>query len=225
MAVASITEELEGKERTDGMGRWNHLGAWKACLIEDLIETDLTDVGQKEKESAKLCLKVSRGEIQMTYICYGSSLRPYARRPLVIASPGQASKPFFFEDHGYCSRTQFMALIAQEPADIIDGEVLLAQSNDLVPKPVCLGSTLRTFGRRNKEASFWILAKLVTENAEASLCVSKPSSRLSRRETFDEIGSQGLVLPMSGIGGFEKDPGEVCWFFEFTFRHSSTMST
>jgi hypothetical protein len=50
----------------------------------------------------------------------------------------------------------------------------------------------------------------MTEDAETSLCVSKPSSHLSRREAFDEIGSQGLVLPVSGTGGFEKDPGEVC---------------
>ena len=36
MAVASITEELQGKERADGMGRRDHLGPWETCLIEDL---------------------------------------------------------------------------------------------------------------------------------------------------------------------------------------------
>jgi hypothetical protein len=188
------------------MGCRDHPGARETCPIEDLIETDLTEVGQEEKEAAKLGLKLSGGEIQMTYICYGSNLGPYARRPLVITSPGQAGKPFLLEDHGHRCRTQFMPLIAQDLADIVDGEVLLAQGNDLVPKPICFGSTLRSFGRGYEEASIGVLAKLMTEDAEASLCVSKPSSGLSGRDAFDEIGSQGLVLPVGGIGGFEKDP-------------------
>jgi hypothetical protein len=121
MAVASIAEELQGKERADGMGRRDHLGPWETCLIEDLVETDLMEVRQKEKEAAELGLKLSGGEIQMTNICYGSNLRPYSRRPFVIASLGQAGKPFLLEDHGHRCRTQLMPLIPKDLVDIIDG--------------------------------------------------------------------------------------------------------
>jgi hypothetical protein len=210
MAVASIAEEFQGKERADGMRSRDPLGSREICLLEDLVETDLVEVGQKEKEAAELGLKLSGGEIQMTNICNGSNLRPYARRPLVIASPGQAGKSFFLEDHGYRCRTEFMPLFPQGLADIIDGEVLLSQGDDLIPKPILFGSGLRSFKRRHKEGPTGVLTKLMTEDAEASLCVSKPASRLSRRDAFDEIGSQGLVLPVNGIGGFEKDPGEDC---------------
>ena len=64
------------------MGRRDHLGPREACLIEDLVDTDLMEERQKEKEAAELGLKLSGGEIQTTNVCYGSNLRPYARRPL-----------------------------------------------------------------------------------------------------------------------------------------------
>jgi hypothetical protein len=210
MAVSSITEKLQGEERADAMGRWDHLGAWETCLMEDLIKTDLTKVRQKEEEAAEPGLKMPGTEIQMTNIRHGRNLRPYARRSLVIASPGQAGKSFLLEDHGHCCRTQFMVLFPQDLADIIDGEVLFSQGYDLTPKPIRFRSGLRSFCRRNEEGPIGLLPKLMTEDTEASLRVSKPSSRLGRRDAFDEIGSQCLVLPVGGIGGFEKDPGEVC---------------
>ena len=162
VAVASIAEEFQGKERPHGMGRRDHCRAWKACLVEDLIQTDLTEVGQKKKESSEFGFELSGGEVQMTYICNWSDLGPCAREPFLIVSPGQACKPFFLKNHGNCRRTQFMSYLTQDQTDVINGEVLLSQSDDLVPKLVCFGSSLGTFGRRNKEVSLGVLAKLVT---------------------------------------------------------------
>ena len=210
MAVTGIAEELQSEERPDGMGCWDHFGTRETCLIEDLVQADLDEVRQEKKQAAELGLKVPAGKIQVPHVCNGSNLRPNARRPFVIASPGQAGKALFLEDHGHRRRTQFVSLIAQEPADIIDREVLLAQGNDFVPKPICFGSTLGSFGGRGKEVSMGVLAKLMTKDPEASLCIPKASSHLGRGDAFDEIGSQRLVLPVSGIGGFEEDPGEVC---------------
>jgi hypothetical protein len=88
MAVSSIAEELQGKKRTYSMGCGDHLGAWKTCLIEDLIERYLTEVGEEEKEATELSFKLPGTEIHPTHIGHRRNLGPYARRFLIIAPPG-----------------------------------------------------------------------------------------------------------------------------------------
>lgn len=210
MAVAGIAEELESEERPDGMRRRDHLRAWKTSLVKYFVQTDLDEVGHKEKEATELGFKLPGSEIKITYICHGGGFRPYAGRPFLIAPPWQAGKSFLLENHGHSRRAQSMLLIAQDLADIVDGEVLLAQGNDFVPKSIRFGSTLRSFGGRGEEVLMGVLSKLMTKDPEASLRVPEASSRLGRGEAFDEIGPERLVLPVSGIGGFEEDPGEVC---------------
>ena len=180
MAVAGIAKEFESQERADRMRRRDHFRAWKTRPVEDFVQTDLDEVGQEKKEAAELGFKLPGSKIKTAYISYGSDFRPYAGRPFLIATPWQAGKPFLLENDGHSCRAQSMLLIAQDLADIVDGEVLLAQGNDFVPKPLCFGSTLRSFGRRGKELSMGVLSKLMTKDPEASLCVPKASSRLGR---------------------------------------------
>lgn len=209
VAVASIAEELKGKKRSDGMSGRDHLGARESRLVKDLVETDLTEVRQKEKEAAELGFKAPGSQVQLANIRNGRNFGAYAGGPFVIAAPGQSGEAFLFEDHGYGSRTQFMPFFPQRPADVVDRKVPLAQGNDLISKRICFRSAVRPLGGREEEASMRVLAKLMTEDTEASLCVPEPSGRLSGREPVDEISSKGLVAPVGGIGGFEKDPCEV----------------
>ena len=47
------------------------------------------------------------------------------------------------------------------------------------------------------------------EDTEATWGVTEATSDLGAGNLVDEEGSQGLVLAMGGVGGFEEDPGEV----------------
>jgi hypothetical protein len=203
---------------------WDHRGSWKSRLLKDLLQWNLTEERQEEEEAPKLGLELPGGEVQTAHIRYRGNLGPCTGGPFLIASSGQAGKPFLFEDRGDGRWSQRMAFILQDLADVIDGEVLFAKANDLVTEVVLLAGTLRAFGGRHKETPMGILAKLVAQDAKTTGSVAKPSSRFSRREAFDEVGSKGLILPVRGIGGFEEDLGEICYLFSFTYRHSSTMS-
>jgi hypothetical protein len=55
----------------------------------------------------------------------------------------------------------------------------------------------------------WALAKAVAEHAEAIGGVAEAVGDLGGREALDEIGAQGLVLPVGGVGGYEEDTREV----------------
>ena len=48
------------------------------------------------------------------------------------------------------------------------------------------------------------------EDTEAPRRIAEAASGLVTGQSVDEVGSEGLVLAMGGVGGFEEDPGEVC---------------
>jgi hypothetical protein len=50
------------------------------------------------------------------------------------------------------------------------------------------------------------------QNAKTSLGVAEPSGGFLAAEAFDEIGPQGLVLAMSGVGGLKEESGHSCYF-------------
>jgi hypothetical protein len=103
-----------------------------------------------------------------------------------------------------------LSTLFQDAADIIDGTILLAQSNDLVPDGIGFGRSLGPLLRGEEEGALWVLAKLVGKNTEASRGIPEAASDFGGRELIDEIGPQGFVLTMRGIDGFEKEAGHGC---------------
>jgi hypothetical protein len=50
-------------------------------------------------------------------------------------------------------------------------------------------------------------AEMMTQNAKRAWGVAKALGNVSRGTPFDEVGAEGLVLALSGGGGFEEEPG------------------
>jgi hypothetical protein len=69
-----------------------------------------------------------------------------------------------------------------------------------------------------------VLAKLMAEHAEAARGVAEATRGFARGESLDEVGAQGFVLAMGGIGRLQEDGGEVCYLFSCAVRHIATMS-
>src|SRR5437588_394379 len=83
-----------------------------------------------------------------------------------------------------------------DPADVVDGEVLLSQGDDQFPQAFLLaGRSARSCGR-DEEATLGLVAELMDEDPEAPRCVPESSGCLGRGDTVDEEGPQGFVLPM-----------------------------
>jgi hypothetical protein len=121
----------------------------------------------------------------------------------------QACKALVLEDLVDGDGAECDVVLGQGPADVIDGEILLAESDDPGTDRVGFGCGVWSFGRRQEEGSPGILAELVDQDAEASRRVSEAFGDLGARESLDEEGAEGFVLALSGVGGFEEDAGEV----------------
>jgi hypothetical protein len=98
-------------------------------------------------------------------------------------------------------------------ADVIDGEILLAQGDNLLPEALLLGGGVGTFGRREEEGPLRVVAELVGQDAEAAGRIAAATGGLGRGEAFDEIGAEGFVLAVGGILGLEEEAGEGCYRF------------
>ena len=85
----------------------------------------------------------------------------------------------------------------------------MRQRDDPIAEGIGFGRSLWSFGRAEEEVTSGILAKLVDQDAEAPWGIAEAAGGLFTGQSLDEIGAKGLVLTMSGVGGFEEDAGEV----------------
>jgi hypothetical protein len=149
-------------------------------------------------------------KIQPVHIRNLCDLGPRPRESLLLSSSGQPGKTFVFENQRDGHNAYPLSALFQDPADIIDGEILLSQRNNLVPETVGLRRGLRPLLRGKEERTIWILAELVGQDAEASWGIPESASDFDRREILDEVSPKGFILTMSGIRGFEKEAGHIC---------------
>jgi hypothetical protein len=149
-------------------------------------------------------------KIQPVYIGNLSDLRPRPWKSFLVSSSGQPGKAFVFENQRDGNGADPLPALFQDPADIINGVILLSQRDDLVPEAVSLRRGLRPLLRGKEKGAIWILAELMGENTEASRGIPEATGDLSRREILDEVGPEGFILAVSGIRGFEKEAGHIC---------------
>ena len=154
-------------------------------------------------------LERARAQVELPDIGDIGRGRPRAGWAFVVGPARQASESFVLEDLGDGDRAEGVSLVGQIAADVVDGEVLLAQGDDAVAEGIGLGCGLGPLGRSEEEVASGTLAELVDEDAEAARGVTEAASDLGAGETIDEESAEGLVLAVGGVGGFEEDPGEV----------------
>jgi hypothetical protein len=149
-------------------------------------------------------------KIQPVHIGNLCDLGARPRESLLVSSSGQPGKTFVFENQRDGNSAYPLSALFQDPADIIDGEILLSQCNDLVPERVSFRRSLRPLLRGKEEGAIWMLAELMSEDTEASRRISEAAGDFGRREILDEVGPEGFILAVSGIRGFEKQVGHRC---------------
>jgi len=125
-------------------------------------------------------------------------------RPLVIAAARQLGEPLPLQEGGDRRRAEGFAIARQGAADIVDGAVLLAEGDDPLPQPLLFAGGPSFADGRGEEVAVGLLAELMDEDSEASGRVSEAGGRLGRGGLLDEEGAEGLVLPMSGVGGLQE---------------------
>jgi hypothetical protein len=149
-------------------------------------------------------------KIQPVHIGNLCDLGPSPRESFFVSSSGQPGKPFVFENQRDGNGAYPLPALFQDPADIINGEILLSQRDNLVPEKVGLRRGLRPLLRGKEEGAIWILTELVSQDAEASRGIPEAAGDLDRRQILNEVGPEGFVLAVSSIRGSEKEAGHIC---------------
>jgi hypothetical protein len=96
--------------------------------------------------------------------------------------------------------------LRQGCTNIIDGKVLLAQGDNVIPDTVFSRGRLGPFGYREEELALRILPELMAEDPEASGSIAKAAGS---GEVIDEIGSESFVSPVRSVGGLEEEAGKI----------------
>ena len=200
MAVASRAIQFKSQQGAHGVRGGDLLGAGELALLQDTVPGHGAQVGHEQEQAAKLGAELAGGQVQQAGIGDRGGFRMGVGGPLFIGPSWQAGKTFFLEDVGDGNRAEPMTLLLQEPADVVNGEVLLAGLDNLEAPGVGFGGAVGSFGRRQKERAVRILAELAGQDAETAGRIAEAAGGFLGRETLDVEGAQGLVLAVGGVG-------------------------
>ena len=204
MPVACGAEELQGQQGPHGTGGRDHGRSGEAAARQDPVQVGRDQVRQEQEQSAELGMEGARCQIELADIrhigCDGTGLVG----SLLVTASRQFGEALFLEDRGDRRRAERLAVAGQGASDVVDGEVLLPQRDDMLAQPLLLARRPALARGGSEEVAAGLMAELMDENAKASWCVAEAGGCLGGGEPFDEEGPQGFVLPVGGVGGLEE---------------------
>jgi hypothetical protein len=210
MAVPSASKEFEPQKGEYRLLSGDLLCSWEPHPLKQPLQRDLGQIRDKQVQSPELGSELPGRKIQSVYIgnlCYHG---PGSWKPFFVSSSGQPGKTFLFENQRDGNGAYPLPTLFQDPADVIDGEILLSQCDDLIPDTVGFRGSLGPLLRGKEEGTIWILTELVGQDAQAPRGIPEATGDFDPRQILNEVGPEGFVLPMSRIPGFEKEAGHVC---------------
>jgi hypothetical protein len=210
MAVPSASKQLQPQKGKDRLLSRDHLGSRESRLLKQPLQRDLSQIRDKQVQSPELGPELPDRKIQSVHIGTLGDLGPRSWEPFFVSPSGKPGKTFFFENQGNGNRTHPLTAFFQNPADIIDGQILLSQGDHFVSDAARFRRSLRSLLRRKEEGAIGMLTEFMGENTKTSRRIPEAMGDFGRREILDEVGPEGFILAMSGIGGFEKEVGHMC---------------
>lgn len=175
-----------------------------------MIDAELDQIRDKEEEASKTGGEGAGRQREGANIgnrFYGGS---GIVRSVLVQAPWQGSESFFMEDLADSSGAEADAAVLEDFADLVDRVVFLSQLDDSVPCGGLAGSGRGPTVRRGKESGMGIASELMTEHPEGSWRVAELGGYHVGGLVFDEISSQGFILPLLGQRGFEEKLPAVC---------------
>ena len=100
------------------------------------VQVGRDQVGQKQKQSAEFGMEGARCQIELADIRYIGCDGAGLVGSLLITSPRQLGEPLLLEDCRDRRRAQRLAVAGEGARDIVNGEVLLPQRDDLLTQPL-----------------------------------------------------------------------------------------
>jgi hypothetical protein len=122
----------------------------------------------------------------------------------LVTASRQFGEAFFLEESGDRRRAEGLAFAGQGTTDVVDGEVLLPQSDDMFAEPLLLALRSAQSSGGGEEVASGVIAELMDKDAKAAGCIAELACCLGGGETVDKEGPKGFILPVGGVGGLQE---------------------
>ena len=208
MTVACVAEELQSQQGPYGARGRDHLRSGESALSEDLVQVTRDQAGEEQEEAAELGAEVAGRQVEPADVGRIGDDRTRLVGSLVVAAPGQFGEALFLQDCSDGRRAQRFAVAVEGAADVVDGEVLLAQGDHLIPQSRLLAGRSALASAREEEVALGLIAELMDEDPEAPRRVPEAGGGFRRRDAIDEEGAESLILSVGGAGGLQEQAGE-----------------
>jgi hypothetical protein len=173
-------EGLQRQQRPQGATGWDHVRTGEAAACQDRVQVGGDQVGQEEEQAAELGMNGARRQVELTNIGQIGRDGAGSVGSLVVAAARQLGETLFLQDRGDGRRTECLAITAESAADVVDGEVLFAEGDDLLPQPFLLPPGPAVARGRAEEVAVGAGAELIDEDAETSWRVAEAGRCLGR---------------------------------------------
>jgi hypothetical protein len=207
MRVPRGAEQLQRQQAPQRVSRRDHLGARQIAGADHPLERHLHQCRQKQKQAAEVGPHAARFQIQLAHVGAVGLRGSDALRTFLVRAARQAREAFLLEHgrhrHGRSQDVFFL----QGRADIVDGQVLLAQQNDLTADR--LGGLHAGTRRRREELPLGVSAELMDQLMKTPDRVAKASGDVGPRQLLNEISPQGFVLSVAGVLWGQKGLGQI----------------
>ncbi|MGH6689354.1 MAG: hypothetical protein ACREF4_01550 [Gammaproteobacteria bacterium] len=212
MAAARRAQQLEDEGGADSMGGGDHLRAGELRAADNGVEVEPREQRQEQEQAAGPGGERPGGHGERPHIGDGVGQGPRAAWALLIGPAGQPSKAFrpqdFLDGRGTePGRAGPLELIA----DVVHGEVALAQDDDAGAHRVLARLGFRAVRGLPEEVAVHLVAKAPAEDPEGAGLVAEPEGHGGGRRAVGEVGAQRLVLALAGMRRLHEEPRRVCY--------------
>jgi hypothetical protein len=225
VAVPGVAEQLQSQQGANRTPGRDHLRAGQAGLLDDAVKRKRGQGGQEEEQAAELGVGGSRAEVELANIGDSGGQRVSSQGAVLVIASRQAGEAFLFEDLVNGHGADGLVLCGQGAADIVDGEVLLAQGDDAQTQGLLFRGAVGSLVRGKEEAAVGALAELAEQDTEAAVGVTEAFGDFRPGAALDDIGTQGLVLTLGGVGRFQEVLRQGCEVFSCAHKLTSTKSS
>ena len=162
--------------------------------------------GQEEKHPTRMGGETTLCQRELSNVSNGIGRRPGAVGAFLVGTAWQAGETLLAKYFLNGRRTQSVGARALELiANVIDGEITLAEGDDALADGIFAGLRLGTVGDIAKEISVHGVAKAPAENAKGPGLVPEAAGYFCRGQSLEEVGAQGLVLTLPRVFGLPKE--------------------
>ena len=207
MGMPLRAEQLHRQEAAHGVRRREHLGSGQVALADHPIESHCNQCRQEQKQSAELGGDGSRLQAQARRVRRVGGGGFETRRTLVVHPSGQLGESLLLEHCRHGRRGSRHPLLLEGFAYVVDRLVLFPELNDLLLyrlRGLC--PCTQRFG---EELSHGALTKLVGQLIKAADGVAETYGNVRGRNSIDEVGPQGFVLPLGRVLWSEEDVSQI----------------